>query len=196
MNICVFASSSEKLDAVYFEAAKALGARLARTGHTVVFGAGDDGLMGALARGAKEAGGYLIGVIPHMFDVQGVVFSKCDEVHKTKTMRERKALMAQKADAFIALPGGFGTLEELLEVITLKQLCVHNKPIAIIDTNGFYSHLVSQFGETVNQGFAADGALTAFGVYEDIDEAIAYIDRCDGSRTYAKHAWLDQEENA
>ena len=175
-NVCVYASSSSLVDDVYVEAATELGRAMAQRGWGLVFGAGADGLMGAAARGAAEAGGVTIGVVPEKMDVDGVVYGSCTELFVTRTLRERKALMEDKADAFIALPGGFGTFEELLEIIALRQLGYHRKPVAILNVNGYYDGLIAQFDKAVEQRFSGPGALSVFGVFGTVEETLNYID--------------------
>jgi len=175
-NVCVYASSSSLVDDVYVEAAAELGRAMAQRGWGLVFGAGADGLMGAAARGAAEAGGVTIGVVPEKMDVDGVVYGSCTELFVTRTLRERKALMEDKADAFIALPGGFGTFEELLEIIALRQLGYHKKPVAILNVNGYYDGLIAQFDKAVEQRFSAPGALSVFGVFGTVEETLNYIE--------------------
>lgn len=192
-NICVYASGSRNLDAVYQREAQQLGELIAQNGMSVIFGGGTDGLMGALARGASAAGGSVIGVIPDRLNVPGIVYEGCAELYVTKDLRERKAVMEQKADAFIALPGGFGTLEELLEIITLRHLGYHQKPIAAVNTNGFYSHLQSQFEEMVRQGFAARQACDVFRLCADAREALGYIGSDDASRPYIKNKLMKKD---
>jgi len=176
-NVCVYASSSSLLDGIYIDAAEKLGKELALRGWGLVFGAGAEGLMGATARGVTGAGGATIGVVPEKMDVDGVVFDGCTELFVTRTMRERKALMEEKADAFIALPGGFGTFEELLEIIALRQLGYHMKPIVILNVNGYYDALIAQFDKAVEQRFSSLGALTVFGVFGTAEEALDYIEK-------------------
>jgi len=175
-NVCVYASSSSLVDDVYVEAAAELGRALAQRGWGLVFGAGADGLMGAAARGAAEAGGVTIGVVPEKMDVDGVVYDSCTELFVTRTLRERKAMMEDKADAFVALPGGFGTYEELLEIIALRQLGYHKKPVAILNVNGYYDGLIAQFDKAVEQRFSGPGALSVFGVFGTVEETLNYID--------------------
>ena len=185
--ICVYASGSTKLDESYIREAETLGTLIAQNGMALVFGGGRDGLMGAVARGAASAGGTIIGVIPDRLNVDGIRFEHCTELLVTQTLRERKATMEQRADAFIALPGGFGTLEELLEIITLRHLGYHGKPIAVINTNGFYDDLVSQFDQTVHHGFAAKQACDVYGICADAHEALAYIQSDAALRPYKKN---------
>ena len=186
-NICVYASSSCLLDDIYLDTAFRLGGRIAQKGYGIVFGAGTDGLMGALARGAAEQGGALIGVIPEMMNVKEIIFEHCTQLHVTRTMRERKALMEEKADAFIALPGGFGTFEEILEIIAFKQLGCHQKPVAFFNVNGYYDALIAQFDEAVCQQFTAKEALSVFGVYGNIDEMLNDMETDRPAATYKKN---------
>lgn len=133
MKICVFGASSAHIDDVYIKTVEELGEKMARRGHSLVFGAGGSGLMGAAARGVKRGGGHVHGVVPSFFKERGIekLFEDCDELTITETMRERKAIMEDLADAFIITPGGVGTFEELFEVVTLKQLNRHDKAIAL-----------------------------------------------------------------
>src|SRR4051794_4401156 len=132
MNVTVFSSSSDAVDPVFFVVARELGATLARRGDTLVFGGTGVGLMGAAASAAHHAGGRVIGVIPSYIADKRIAFEHADELIQTETLRERKAIMEDRADAFIVLPGGFGTLEEAVEIITLKQLQQHRKAIVIL----------------------------------------------------------------
>ncbi len=176
-SVCVFASSSTKLEQPYYDSAGALGRGIAERGWTLVFGAGTEGLMGALARGAAERGGVITGVIPDLMNVPGVVYEACTELIATRTMRERKAIMEQRSDAFLALPGGFGTLEEVLEIITLRQLGYHHKPIALINTRGFYDPLEEQFERIAVQRFAERESLKVYGVVDTPEAALDYIEK-------------------
>ncbi len=151
-SICVFCSSSDALDAVYFDAAAALGAEIARRGCTLVYGGGKWGLMGAVARAVHTAEGRVVGVIPESLMAQA--YADADELIHTPDMRARKAAMEARADAFIGLPGGFGTLEELLEIITLKQLGFHTKPIVLLNVAGFYDSLLAMFEQMYRHRFA------------------------------------------
>ncbi len=176
MKICVYSSSSEGLEESYFQEAKILGKLLAEKQYDLVYGAGDLGLMGACARSTFESGGKVIGVIPEALNRKGIVFENCQQLHVTKTMRERKAIMEDSADAFIALPGGYGTLEELLEVITLKQLQYHKKPIVILNTNDFYGKLLSFFEQIISLKFAKEVCREFYYVASDSKDALRYIE--------------------
>ena len=141
MRICLYGAASPTIDKDYVEKVEALGREMASRGHSLVFGGGGNGLMGAAARGVREKGGYILGVIPKFFDEEDVeeIFSECDELVMPDTMRERKQEMEDSADAFIMVPGGIGTFEEFYEILTAKQLLQHNKPIAVFNVNGYFS---------------------------------------------------------
>src|SRR5437867_216516 len=132
--ICVFSSSSDAVAPHYVELAQSFGALLARRHMGLVYGAGRVGLMGVLARAVHAHGGRVIGVIPDFLRAQEVAYEEADELIVTRDLRERKAIMESRYDAFVALPGGFGTLEEILEILTLKQLATHAKPVVFLNT--------------------------------------------------------------
>src|SRR5690606_1559013 len=111
---------------------------------------------GETARAVHENNGKVVGIVPEALNVSGIVYERCDEFIVTTGIRERKAIMDERSDAFIALPGGFGTLEELLEIITLKQLEYHNKPIVILNVNNYYDDILKQFDKIFNENFACD----------------------------------------
>lgn len=170
MNVCIFGASSSNIPECYIEFAEKLGHRLASDGHGIVFGAGRTGLMGAAARGAYSAGGKIIGVIPEKLNIPGIYFEHCTERIQTATMHERKQLMESRSDAFVALSGSFGTLEELLEVLTLKQLGYHNLPVIIVNINGFYDPLIAQFERCVAEGFTDKHFMNLFCSVTSIEE--------------------------
>jgi len=175
MNICIYGASSNKLAQEYYDAAEALGALMAQQGHTLVFGGGQSGLMGAAARGAASAGGSIIGIAPRFFDEPGVLYPHCTEFIYTDTMRERKAAMEDRSDAFIVLPGGIGTYEEFFEMLTLKQLGRHNKPMAILNTRSYYDPMTAMLQNTVDEGFMSAGCMDLFGMCSTPAEALDYI---------------------
>ena len=176
--IAVYSSSSQVIDRSYFQAARELCLEMVRRGWSMVYGAGQLGLMGECARTIRQAQGdaKIYGVIPDALNVPGVVYEHCDELTVTRTMGERKRLMEEKADAFIALPGGFGTLEEILEVITLKQLGYHEKPIVLLNAGGFYEKLIGQFDCSIEQGFARQDCRELYFVAENGAQALDYIE--------------------
>ena len=171
-NVCIFAASSPKLARHYIDAAFALGAALAENGIGLVFGGGRTGLMGACARGVQAKGGCITGVIPKKLNVPGIAFEHCDELIVTEDMHTRKATMERLSGAYIALPGGIGTLEELLEVLTLNQLGYLSAPVVIFNQNGYYDALIGQLRVCVEQEFADVSCLRLFAVADTPEEAV------------------------
>lgn len=133
-------------------------------------------MMGASAMAVHKYCGKVIGVIPAALNLKGIVYDKCDELVVTDGLRERKAVMDCRSAAFIALPGGYGTLEEILEIITLKQLQCHNKPVVILNINGYYDSLLKQFEVTINRQFAKPECGELYFVTDDVEDALEYID--------------------
>ena len=175
MNICIYGASSNKLAQEYYDAAEILGSLMAQQGHTLVFGGGQSGLMGAAARGAYTHGGSIIGVAPRFFDEPGILFEECTEFIYTETMRERKAIMEERSDAFIVLPGGIGTYEEFFEMLTLKQLGRHGKPMAMLNTRGYYNPMEVMLQNTVDEGFMSANCMNLFGVCDTPEEVLEYV---------------------
>ncbi len=178
MNVCVYCSSSNHIDSVYPEVARTMGRLLAERGHALVYGGGNVGLMGVMARTLHERGGYVVGVIPEKLKAkEGVAYDVADELVVTETMRERKKIMYTRADAFAVLPGGYGTLEEFMEVLTLKQLGYHGRPIALVNTDGFFDPLLAFFDRLYEARFARTRGDDLFHVAADPAGALDYIER-------------------
>lgn len=179
MNICVFGAASTKIDEKYVLAVEQLGCEMASRGHSLVFGAGGNGLMGAAARGVRKGGGHITGVIPAFFREEQIeaIFDDCDELIYTDTMRERKAKMEELADAFIIVPGGIGTFEEFFEVLTLKQLGRHDKPIAIYNIGGFYDNMEKMVYDAMQEKFIRSNCRMLYMIFSDVDELFAYVTR-------------------
>lgn len=175
MKICVFGASSDAIPSRYLDAAYDFGRELAKNGHSLVFGGGATGVMGAAARGIKSAGGVLIGIAPKFFDVPGVLYKECDEFIYTETMRERKALLEDTSDAFAVLPGGIGTYEEFFEVLVLCQLGRMNKPIAIYNVDGCYENLRTLLLGTVEGGFMGEEKLSLCRFCNTAEEIVEYL---------------------
>ena len=176
MNICVYGASSNKLDKEYIAAGERLGEEIAKKGHTLVFGGGAQGLMGAAARGADAAGGKIIGVAPTFFNIDGILYEHCTEFIYTETMRERKQKMEDLSDAFVMTPGGIGTFEEFFEIFTLKQLGRHKKPIAVLNTNGYFDNLLAQLQTAVKEDFMKENCLGLYSVCSSPDEVIKALE--------------------
>lgn len=174
MNICIYGASSNNLDCAFYDEARELGRTIARGGHGLVFGGGAGGLMGACADGAKELGGYILGVAPRFFDEPGVLRKDCSEFIYTDTMRERKQIMEERAEAFIVLPGGIGTFEEFFEMLTLKQLGRHSKPMVILNTLGYYAPMVAMLQSSADFGFMSQSCMDIFRLCSSPEEAVNY----------------------
>jgi hypothetical protein len=171
-SICVYCSSSNAIADTYPPVAEALGRGLARRGHELVYGGGAVGLMGVLAHAAHEEGGTVTGVIPSKLqDREGIAYD-ADELIVTDTMRERKGIMFRRSEAFVVLPGGYGTLEEFMEVLTLKQLGYHDYPIAILNVDGFFDTLLDFFEELRDGRFAREAITDLVHVVPTAEEAL------------------------
>ncbi len=175
VKICVFCSSSDAVDPAYFSAAAALGTLIGSGGHTLVFGGGRVGMMGAVARAVHENGGRVVGIIPDFMHRKAVTYERCDELTVTADMRERKARMMETADAFVVLPGGFGTLEELSELITQLQFGILKRPLALVNTLGFYDLLARVFEKFYQEKFAKPEMASVLAVVGDPAEAMRHI---------------------
>ncbi|MGC8760136.1 MAG: TIGR00730 family Rossman fold protein [Bryobacteraceae bacterium] len=152
-SICVFCGSSSRAREVYLEAARRTGREIARRGLRLVYGGAGVGLMGALADAALEAGGEVVGVIPQALVEREVAHSRLTEQHVVESMHDRKALMSELADAFLALPGGLGTLDELFETLTWAQLGLHRKPVALLNVEGYFDDLLRFCDRAAAEGF-------------------------------------------
>lgn len=178
MNICVFGAASSEIDDKYIKAVELMGETLAKAGHNLVFGAGGQGLMGAAARGFKKGNAKLVGVIPEFFkdaDIEAI-YEECDELIYTNSMRERKAKMEELADAFIIVPGGIGTFEELFEVLTLKQLGRHKKAIVIYNVDGYYDTMESMLDHSIDEHFVRENCKMLYSVFADLQSMIDYLE--------------------
>jgi cytokinin riboside 5'-monophosphate phosphoribohydrolase len=175
MKICVYCSSSNALGDIYFNTAKNLGQLIGENGHSLIYGGANVGLMEQVAKTVKEFNGKITGIIPQKIHDKLLSSDHPDELIVTPTMDERKALMRELSDAFIALPGGFGTLEEILEVITLKQLDYHRKPIVFINVNDYFSDLFSQFEKSYSENFAKENYRKLYTSVDTPEDAINYI---------------------
>ncbi len=152
-NLCVFCGSSAGHDAIHAATARHVGRTLAQLGIGVVYGGGRIGMMGAVAEAALEAGGRVVGIIPELLMRREVAFEGLTELHVVRSMHERKQMMADASDGFIALPGGFGTFEELCEILTWAQLGIHAKPCGLLNVDGYYDPLLAMFDRAVAAGF-------------------------------------------
>ncbi len=178
MKICIFGAASEDINVKYKELTEELAYTMAKRGHELVFGAGGHGLMGAAARGVKNAGGKITGVIPSFFREESIelIFSQCDDIIYTETMRERKQTMEDLSDAFIVVPGGIGTFEEFFEVLTLKQLGRHKKPICIYNIDGYYDNMIAFIEHSIKEGFINDACISLYKCTDDVQTLFDYIE--------------------
>ncbi|KIO43468.1 MULTISPECIES: TIGR00730 family Rossman fold protein [Porphyromonadaceae] len=176
MNICVFCASSEQIDPTYVRAASLLGKQIAARGWNLVYGGTTCGLMRVVAEATLKGGGRVTGIIPRCIVDRGVAARDISELTVVDDMKERKSLLRERADAFIALPGGWGTLEEITEVVTLKQLGEHHKPIVFLNTNDFYEYFFLFIHTIQKEGFISSGYDRIFEVLSSVEEAMDYIE--------------------
>jgi uncharacterized protein (TIGR00730 family) len=175
VNICVYCASSEAIDRSYVELATAVGERIGADGHALVSGGGRVSMMGAVARAARAGGAHTTGVIPEHLMPLEVADTDADELVVVQTMRERKREMDERSDAFLALPGGIGTLEELFEVWTANTLGMHAKPVVVLDPDGFYAPLWDYLESLRGRGFLRSTALDALARVTTLDAAFAAL---------------------
>ena len=171
-SISVFCGANKGFDPVYAAAAVEIGQTFAQRKIRTVYGAGNVGLMGILADAALENGGEVLGVIPDFLKKKEVCHTGLTELIVTRTMHERKQIMADRSDGFIILPGGFGTLDEFFEILTWRQLRLHNKPIGILDVGGFYQHLLAHINNMLEKGFLRDANLHLFTVADNLPDLL------------------------
>jgi len=176
-SICVYCSSSDVVAPEYFAVAQELGAAIGRRGHRLVYGGTNVGLMGTCAKAAQEGGAKVTGIIPAFIAERGLAYDKADELIVTEDMRQRKGLMEQRSDAFVALPGGFGTLEEMFEIITLKQLQRHNKAIVFLNALGYYEPLATALEHMYEERFAKEAYRGMYSFAPDVASAIEQVEK-------------------
>lgn len=174
--VCVFCSSSGRIDPRHVELASAVGAELARRGHSLVSGGGSVSCMGAVARAARAGGATTIGVIPQLLADLEVADHDADELVVTGDMRSRKAAMEARCDAFLTLPGGLGTLEELLEIWVSRTLAMHGKPVVVLDPDAVYQPLRDLVGSLVDQGFVRPEARDVVIWAQTVEEALDAVE--------------------
>lgn len=155
-SVCVYCGSRPGVEQAYAQTAREVGQWIAKRGGQLVYGGGHNGLMGIVADAALEAGGRVVGVIPKALVEKEYAHRGCTELHVVDNMHERKRLMAERADAFLALPGGIGTLEEFFEVWTWRQLGYHDKPVGLLNQNGYYDQMLGFLAHSTAQGFMGE----------------------------------------
>lgn len=175
--VCVFCASAAGAHPRYMEAAADLGRRIAEGGYGLVYGGATVGTMGAVADAALAAGGAVVGVIPEVIREREIDHKGLTEQHVVGTMHERKAMLAGRADAFVALPGGYGTMDEFIEIVTWAQLKIHAKPCVLVNINGFYDPLLAFLDHTVREGFILPENRGLVQVAGDPEEALALVEQ-------------------
>lgn len=191
LSICVYSSSSDHLDAVYYETARELAHLMAARRHTLVYGGGNNGLMGAMATEMQRTGGgRIVGVIPIALKEAGYCLETIDEVIVTDGMRDRKAVMDERADAFVALPGGFGTLDEMFEMLTWRQLGIGDKPCAFLDVDGFYGPLLAMIDRMVEERFLHPDQRADLWHGDDIEGMLRWMREYEPA---SATKWLDEK---
>jgi uncharacterized protein (TIGR00730 family) len=189
-NICVFCASSSAVDSRYTRLAHDTGVEIARRGHTLVFGGTEVGLMAAVAAGVHQNGGKVIGVIPKSIEERGIAYATADELIVTGDMRERKSVMEQRSDGFLTLPGAFGTLEEFFEILVLRQLGYHEKPIVLLNESGFYDPLLEMFSNFYSKNFAKPVLADLYSVQAGLGPAFEYLENYRPGGTVSK--WFEK----
>lgn len=168
--ICVYCSSSRDLDPKYYAAGEAVGRGLAERGWGLIYGGGNAGIMGSVARATAAAGGRVVGIIPEFMKERELAFHEADELVTVDSMRERKRIMAERADAFITLPGGIGTLEEVSEIMVERGLAMHSKPLVMVNQEGYYDGLLAFLDRMIEEKFKSAGFKSLVGVANTVDE--------------------------
>ena len=174
--LCVYCGSSMNLESRYYAAAEAVGRSMVANGWGLVYGGGNLGMMGSLARAVKDAGGHVVGVIPDFMRERELAYHQADELITVASMRERKRIMEERASAFLALPGGIGTLEELTEIMTLRYINRMNKPVVVFNQDGYYDDLLRFFERMTRERFKSPGLQALFSVAGRVEEVWPLLD--------------------
>ncbi|MBR5439913.1 MAG: TIGR00730 family Rossman fold protein [Clostridia bacterium] len=176
MKICVYGASSNQIDKNLIKVGEELGVEMAKRGIPLIFGAGANGMMGAVARGITKGGGHMTGIAPSFFEVDGIIYDKCDELIRPETMWDRKTLLRDFADAYIVTPGGIGTMDEFFEVLTLKQLGRTDKAMVILNIDGFYDKLIALLDGFIKDKAVKETVYDLFYVTTSVNDALDYIE--------------------
>ena len=181
MKICVYGAASSEISEEFIKTGEELGRKMVENGHSLVFGGGRNGMMGAVARGVAEKGGQILGISPKFFEQNNseISFLNCTEFIHTETMRERKKLLDENSDAFIISPGGIGTFDEFFEILTLKQLGRHNKAIVILNIDGYFDNMLKMMQVSIEKRFITTDCVELFKVTNTIEETLDYIENYD-----------------
>ena len=175
--ICVYGAASDKIAPVFITETEKLGREIARRHHQIIYGGGAGGVMGACARGAAQAGGTVIGIVPYFMEKFEDINHDCTEIIRTQTMGERKKIMEDRADAFILAPGGIGTFDEFFQVITLAELGQKDAPIVLFNVDGYYDDLIGFLDQCTEKGFIRRRARDLLYICNDPAKAVEYIDQ-------------------
>ncbi|MCI1930751.1 MAG: TIGR00730 family Rossman fold protein [Clostridia bacterium] len=176
MNICIYGAASNNINKEYIAATEDLGRTIAQRGHALIFGGGNNGLMGAAARGAFEKNGKIIGISPKYFNYDGEIFGNCTKIIFTDNLKERKRLLEDNADAFIILPGGIGTMDEFFETLAQKAAGEHKKPMALFNISGYFNKIQDFILFSKKEGFIRRNDDKLYGIYDKADEILKYIE--------------------
>ena len=174
-SICVYCGSRTGIDPLFSDIAAHVGRWIGAYGGQLVYGGGNNGLMGVMADATLAAGGRVVGVIPHAMVEREWAKRDCTELHVVDNMHDRKRMMAERADAFLALPGGIGTFEEFFEAWTWRQLGFHNKPLGLLDAGGYYQALLEFLRQSVRHGFMSDWQMDLLTVGDDVDTVLSQL---------------------
>jgi cytokinin riboside 5'-monophosphate phosphoribohydrolase len=175
--LCVYCGSSKRLEPRYYSAADAVGKAMVAHGWGLVYGGGNVGMMGSVAQSVKDAGGHVVGVIPEFMKERELAYHQADELITVDSMRDRKRVMEERASAFLALPGGIGTLEELTEIMTLRYINRIDKPVVIYNQEGFYDDLLRFFERMTRERFKSEGLQALFGVADSVGAIWPLLDK-------------------
>ena len=174
-SMCVYCGSRPGKLESFTQTAKAVGEWIGQHKGQLVYGGGNNGLMGIVAASTQQAGGRVVGIIPHALAEMELARDDCDEFYLVDNMHQRKQMMAERADAFLALPGGIGTFEEFFEVWTWRQLGYHNKPIGLLNVDGYYDGLLAFMRTTVNEGFVSDWQMNLIQQSSNLEELLPLL---------------------
>lgn len=189
-NVCVYCGSSSRVEELYKDAARALGQLIAAQGWDVVYGGGRVGLMGIVADSALAAGSKVYGIIPRHIQTREVQHTDLTELHVVESMHIRKQMMVDRADAFVILPGGLGTLDELFELLTWRQLGLHDKPVVIVNVNGYWTKLIEAISHIAASGFMRAEDLGAFSVVSDVSQVPAALKAAPQEKFDPQTKWI------
>lgn len=189
-SVCVYCGASSRSDEKYKVTARETGTKLARSGRTLVYGGGRVGLMGIVADSALQAGGDVIGIIPEHIQNREVEHHGLTELHIVDSMHERKQMMVDRSDAFFVLPGGLGTMDETFEILTWKQLSLHDKPVVVVNAHGYWDPLAGLIDHIVESGFAYEEDRARLKFAASVDDALALLEKEPDSKIKAQTKWI------